>query len=122
MASEDRHSEALEAELITDPDEKARREARNGLRQFDSAIEQIEHWLQTQRTFQLRPSAIMALNRLALYGLNSYAGGYRPAGIAIKGHNILDKSDHLEHYGLGQQHDQAKHSSTSNHLLRGRQE
>jgi Fic family protein len=85
MSAEDRHSEALEAELIADPDERARREAKNGLRQFDSAIEQIESWLQPGRTFRLRPSAIMGSNRLALDGLTHYAGIYRPAGIAIGG-------------------------------------
>ena len=63
MESEDRHSEALEAELIADPDEKARREESNGLRQFDSAIEQIEYWLQPDRPFKLRPSAIVGFNR-----------------------------------------------------------
>lgn len=35
----ERHSFALEAELIADADEKARQEAKNGLRQFDSVIE-----------------------------------------------------------------------------------
>jgi hypothetical protein len=40
--SGDRHSQALEAELISDPDERARREARNGLRQFDAVIELTE--------------------------------------------------------------------------------
>lgn len=85
MSPEDRHSDALEAELITDPDQKAHREAKNGLRQFDGAIEQIEYWLQPERPFKLRPSAIMTLNRLALDGLSRYAGIYRPAGIAIVG-------------------------------------
>ena len=85
MESEDRHSEALEAELIADPDEKARREAENGVRQFDSAIEQIEYWIQPERPFKLRPSAILSLNRLAIEGLSSYAGIYRPAGIEIRG-------------------------------------
>ena len=83
MESEDRHSEALEAELIADPDEKARQEERNGLRQFDSAIEQIEYWLQPERPFKLRPSAILTLNRIALEGLSSYAGIYRLAGCPI---------------------------------------
>jgi hypothetical protein len=32
----DRHSHALEAELVADPDEKAKVEARNGVRQFDA--------------------------------------------------------------------------------------
>jgi Fic family protein len=85
MSSDDRHSEALEVELTTDPDEQGRREARNGLRQFDHAIEQIEYWLQPERPFKLRPSAIMSLNRLALDGLSSYAGIYRLTGIVIKG-------------------------------------
>lgn len=86
MSPEDRHSEALEADLISDPDEKARQEAKNGLRQFDSAIEQIEYWLHPERRpFRLRPSSIMTLNRVALDGLTRYAGIYRPAGIEIGG-------------------------------------
>lgn len=95
MDSEDRHSEALEAELISDPDEKARQEARNGLRQFDSAIEQIEYWLQPERPFKLRPSAIISLNRLALEGLSGLAGSFRPAGIAIKGSKHTPPPAHL---------------------------
>src|SRR5690348_9288592 len=86
MESEDRRSEALEVELVADPEEKARREAKNGLRQFDDAVEQIEYWLQPERRpFKLRPSAILALNRTALEGLNQYAGNYRPTEIEIKG-------------------------------------
>lgn len=41
MASEDqdRHSRALEAELVSDPEEKARVEALNGVKQFDAVTE-----------------------------------------------------------------------------------
>jgi hypothetical protein len=39
--SEDRHSKAEAVELITDPDEKAQREAENGVRQFRAALEII---------------------------------------------------------------------------------
>jgi Fic family protein len=86
MESEDRRSEAFEVELVADPEEKARREAKNGLRQFDDAVEQIEYWLQPERRpFKLRPSAILALNRTALEGLNRYARNYRPTPIEIKG-------------------------------------
>ena len=95
MDSPDRHSDALQPEIITDPEEKARREARNGLRQFDRAIEQIEYWLQPERPFRLRPSAIMDLNRLALEGLSNYAGRYRPAAIAIKGSKHTPPDAHL---------------------------
>ena len=94
MRSEDRHSEALEAELIADPDQKARREAENGVRQFDSAIEQIEYWIHPERPFKLRPSTILSLNRLAIEGLSSYAGIYRPAGIAIKGSKHIPPPAH----------------------------
>lgn len=95
MPPEDRHSQALEAELISDPDEKARQEAKNGLRQFDTAVEQIEYSLQPDRPFKLRPSAIMQLNRVALEGLTRYAGIYRPAGVAIGGSKHSPPGAHL---------------------------
>ena len=71
---QDRHSKALEAELITDPDEKARAEARNGLRQFDKVVELIEYFLQPERKFRLRPSHLLHLHRVALEGISAYAG------------------------------------------------
>ena len=82
---QERQSKAFEAELISDPAEKARREARNGLRQFDQVVEQVEYWLQGDRKFRFRPSAILSLHRAALDGISGYAGIYRPAGIAIQG-------------------------------------
>lgn len=92
---DDRHSEALEVELIADPDEKAKQEAKNGLRQFDSAIEQIEYWLQPDRPFRLRPSAILSLNRIALDGLSHFSGVYRPGGIKIAGSKRTRPESHL---------------------------
>jgi Fic family protein len=83
MSDDVRHSKALEPELIADPDQKAHQEAKNGLRQFDKAIELIEAALDPERPFKLRPSAVMGLNRFALEGLSSFAGNYRPAGIEI---------------------------------------
>lgn len=38
-----RHSKAQQADLIPDPVERANAEARNGLRQFDRAMEILEH-------------------------------------------------------------------------------
>jgi Fic family protein len=95
MSPEDRHSEALEVELIADPEQKAHQEAKNVLRQFDVAIEQIEYWLQPERPFKLRPSAIMTLNRLALDGVSGYAGIYRPSGIEIKGSKHAPPASYL---------------------------
>lgn len=91
----ERYSRALDAELITDPDEKARREARNGLRQFDSVIEQVEYWLQPERHFRLRPSTVLNLHRMVLDGISAYAGVFRPAGIAIKGSKHQPPGAHM---------------------------
>jgi len=82
---QDRHSKAPEAELIADPIARARAEARNGLRQFDAVIELIEYFLSPDRKVRLRPSHLLHLHRIALEGISSYAGVWRPAGIEIGG-------------------------------------
>ncbi len=92
---EDRHSKAFDAELISDPGEKAKREARNGLKQFDFVIEAIEHWLSSGLTFRLRPSLILQLNRIALDGISAYAGNYRPSEIRIEGSKHQPVGAHL---------------------------
>jgi Fic family protein len=80
-----RHSRARDAELITDPEELARQEARNGLRQFDRVVEMVEYFSHPDRRFRLRPSQLLDLHRIALDGISSYAGNWRPAGIEIGG-------------------------------------
>jgi Fic family protein len=95
MPDEERHSKALEIELISDPQAKARQEAENGLRQFDEVIEQINYWLQPERPFRLRPSAILSLHRRALEGISSFAGVFRPGGIEIKGSKHSPPGAHL---------------------------
>jgi Fic family protein len=82
---QERHSHALEPELVADPDEIARIEARNGVRQFDAVTEMIEHFSHPERNFKLRPSQLLHLHRIALDSLSSYAANWRPAGIEIKG-------------------------------------
>ncbi|MGA8150261.1 MAG: Fic family protein [Terriglobales bacterium] len=102
----DRHSQALEAELVTDPDEKARVEARNGLQQVDAVIELIEYFSDTEHKFKLRPSQLLHLHRIALKGLSSYAGNFRPAGIEIRGskhqpvgaHMVPEEVEHMCDY------------------------
>lgn len=66
---EERYSTPLDAELVKDEQEKAHREARNALRQFDAVIEQVEYWTQPDRPFRLRPSTILNLHRIALEGI-----------------------------------------------------
>lgn len=84
MSDADRHSKALEPELITDPDEKAKVEAANGLRQYDQVFELVRYWtLPENPSFKLRLSAILGLQRTALEGLSLFAGNFRPASVEI---------------------------------------
>lgn len=89
-----RDSRALEPELIIDPQEKAAAEARNGFRQYDSAIGAIQEALE-RGVFKLRPSLILGLQREALAGISSYAGNYRPGGVAIEGSKHEPVGAHL---------------------------
>ena len=84
-ADGERESKSLPTEIPTDPDEIARREARNALRQFDAVVEIIDEALQATGSFKLRPSIALELNRLAIEGTNQYAGVYRPHSIEIGG-------------------------------------
>jgi Fic family protein len=84
-SGDSRHSKANSAELITDPEQLAKQEALNGLHQFDAVVEMVENFLQTHRPFRFRPSHLLHLHRIALYGISHYAGNWRPAGIEIGG-------------------------------------
>src|SRR5215471_7933306 len=108
MASDDqiRHSKALEAEIVRDPDEQAKLEAVNGVRQFDAVTEMIEYFSHPERKFKLRPSHLLTLQRTALDGLSSYAVNWRPAGIEIGGsrhkppgaHVVPEEIEHMCDY------------------------
>lgn len=87
---EDRHSKADPVELITDPEEKARREAENGVRQFNATTEMIcRHILQKNGVFRLNQAIILDLNHKALEGIHPFAGTYRNVAVTI------EKSDHI---------------------------
>jgi Fic family protein len=83
MADETRHSRALDAQIITDPDELAQKESFNVIEQFRAVAEMVETYLQPDRPFKLRPSHLLHLHRAALDGITAYAGNWRPAGIEI---------------------------------------
>lgn len=89
-----RHSKALEIELLSDPHEKAEAEARNGLRQYDYGIQVVQAALD-RKIFKLRPSLILALQREALLGISAYAGNFRPAGVEIVGSKHKPVDAHL---------------------------
>jgi Fic family protein len=101
-----RHSKALEAEIVSEPDEIAKIEARNGVRQFDAVTDMIENFSDPERKFKLRPSHLLHLQRIALEGLSSYAGNFRPAGIEIGGskhkppgaHMVPEEIEHMCDY------------------------
>jgi Fic family protein len=81
---EERHSRALEPEIITDPQAKAEAEARNGLRQYDYSVQAIQEALD-RGAFKLRVSLILAIHRQALQGISAYAGNFRPGDVEIRG-------------------------------------
>lgn len=82
----DRQSKADEPEIVVDPAERAKLEARNALEQFDAVISLVEQFTEPEHPpFRLRSSIILQLQRIALKGLSAYAGVFRPAGVDIGG-------------------------------------
>jgi Fic family protein len=81
----DRKSQAASPFLISDPEERARREAENGLRQFDSVIGLVQRYLAERWRFALRMSTILGLHRDALLGVHPLAGNFRPSTVEIRG-------------------------------------
>ena len=82
--SSDRHSQAEPVELITDPEEKARREAENGVRQFKAAVEIIRSYVQAgPKRFRLTQGLILELHENALEGIHPLAGTYRNSPVHI---------------------------------------
>jgi Fic family protein len=103
----DRHSVAEQLDLITDPKEKARREAENGLRQFNLAVEIIrDHVKEAEKPFRLRSSTILRLHKEALDGIHLLAGTFRNTAVKIggSGHQPVDaflvpeETEHLCEY------------------------
>jgi Fic/DOC family len=92
--NERRDSRAFEPELITDPEERAEAEARNGLRQYDLGIQAVQTALDRNAT-KIRLSLILALHREALAGISVFAGNFRPAGVKIQGSKHEPPGAHL---------------------------
>jgi hypothetical protein len=94
--SEDRHSHAEVAQLLSDPIEIARREAENGLRQFNLAIQIIgTHVKDSERPFKLRHGPILQLHKAALDGLHPLAGTFRNTSVKIQGSVLSLPKRHL---------------------------
>jgi Fic family protein len=92
----DRHSKADDPEIVVDPAERAKLEARNALEQFDAVINIVEQFTAPDHPpFRLRSSTILQLQRMALKGLSAYAGVFRPAGVDIGGSQHKPTDAHL---------------------------
>lgn len=79
----DRHSRAAAPTLIRDPSKRARREARNSLRQFDLAASIVEDYLEKRRRYRLSTSHVLQLHKVALEGISLFAGTFRNTPIRI---------------------------------------
>lgn len=85
---EDRRSASDPAELIADPLQRARREAENGIRQFEAALAVVQRYASaggTGEQFCLTQDLILELHRIALDGIHRQAGLYRSAPVTIGG-------------------------------------
>ncbi|CTQ48301.1 Fic family protein [Jannaschia donghaensis] len=89
-----RHSEAEEAAVVDSDLERATREAANSLLQAERVRNCVLDALDGQ-PFKLRPSRILDLNRVAIDGLDAYAGNFRPAGIKIGESKHIPPEGHL---------------------------
>ena len=103
----DRHTAAEQLELITDAQEKTRREAENGVRQYAVALDIIRtHVHDADRPFRLRSSTVLRLHREVLDGIHVLAGTFRntPAKIGGSGHEpveafmVPEETEHLCEY------------------------
>jgi Fic family protein len=92
----ERHSKALPPILITDSDERARKEAQNDLIQSDLVYRMIDQGLDPERQpFRLRSSIIMHLHFATLERLDYFAGTYRPEPIDIGKSKHVSPDDFL---------------------------
>ena len=91
-----RHSKAETPTVILSDRERAEREAANALIQAKRLDDIIASWVDNDdRPFKLRPSIILDLNRLAIDGLDAFAGNWRPGAIEISGSNHQPPAAHL---------------------------
>src|SRR5262249_5166862 len=84
----ERHTSTEQVELVQDPDERARREAENGIRQTELALEIIRAFIHDrERPFRLRQGILMQLHAKALEGIHLLAGTFRNGPAKIHGSN-----------------------------------
>jgi Fic family protein len=91
-----RHSKAEAPKVLLSEQERAEQEARNALLQARRLDEIIEFFVsEPERKFKLRPSVILELNRIAIDGLDAFAGNWRPGSVEISGSKHQPPGAHL---------------------------
>lgn len=91
-----RHSKAETPTVLFSETERAEKEAANALVQAARLEEIIGSWVDhNDRPFKLRPSIILELNRLAIEGLDAFAGNWRPGPVKIEGSKHQPPEAHL---------------------------
>jgi Fic family protein len=84
--AEGRHTSTEQVDLITDPEEKARREAENGIRQTELALDIIKAFVkEKEQPFRLRQGILMQLHSVAWEGIHMFAGTFRNGVATIHG-------------------------------------
>jgi Fic family protein len=82
----DRYTSTQQVQLVTDAVELARREAENGIRQANFALEIIRSFVKDrERPFKLRQGLLLQLNAEALRDIHALAGTYRNGPAKIHG-------------------------------------
>ena len=84
MSSDRRETQYEEARVAQNKQELAEAEARNGLLQYDYAVQVIMEAID-RKAFRLRPPLLLNLHREALQGISQSAGTWRAGAVSIKG-------------------------------------
>lgn len=93
---DDRYSTTPELDLVHDEDERARLEAENGVRQFNTALQFIRsHIKDAERPFRPRQSLLLQLHQEALAGIHRLAGTYRNTRVRIAGSSHTPPDSYL---------------------------
>jgi Fic family protein len=81
-----RHTVSSQREVTSDPDELAKLEAENGLKQAALAFDIIRNFVKDpERPFKLRNNMLLQLHAVAMEGVHPLAGTFRNAPVKIGG-------------------------------------
>ncbi len=81
--TQQRHTKAKTQRIERDSRKRAILEAKNAIQQFDLALQMIEHWNSGVMKFRLESSHILHLHKIALDGIDVFAGTFRNGPVKI---------------------------------------